>query len=102
MPDFSQLDDRQLRLRIARVRRRMDGNLHAIGREGRRMVSWRELVRRHPGYAALAAAGSGLVFSTVLRRGRLARWLGVRLVREAAGGLAGQLGRELRQILAGK
>ncbi len=91
-----------MRLRIARVRRRMDGQLHAIGREGRSVLSWRALVRRHPGYAGLAAAGAGLVLAAGLRRGRLVRWLGVRLVRGAVDGLAGKLRRDLRQVLGGK
>ncbi|MGD0898427.1 MAG: hypothetical protein ABR915_11365 [Thermoguttaceae bacterium] len=91
-------DHRQLRLRIARLRRRVDRRLQAVGNQGRELVSWRTLVRRYPGYAAMAAAGAGLCLSAALRRGRLVRWLGGRLVREAIDRVAGQLWQDVRTI----
>jgi carbon monoxide dehydrogenase subunit G len=99
MPGLSRLDDRELRLRIARLRRRIDGRLHAVARQGRTLLSWRAVVRRHPGYSAMAAAGAGLSLAAGLRKGRLVGWLGRRLVQAAVGRLAGQFWQDLRQVL---
>lgn len=78
---------RLLRLRIARLRRRMDGRVHGLQAQGRRLASWKTYVRRYPGYAVLAAAGLGLAFSAGLRRGGWTRMLGLQLVRRASRGV---------------
>ena len=62
---------RVLRLRIARLRRRLDGRVHGLASQGRRLTSWRTYVARFPGYAALAAVGLGLAVSVGLRPPRL-------------------------------
>jgi len=80
---------RDLRLRIARARRRIDRRLRGLEREGRRLASWRTYVRQYPARALVAAAGLGLAVSAGLARG-WPRWLGARLVRRALDrGMAG-------------
>lgn len=73
---------RDLRLRIARARRRIDRRVRGLEREGRRLTSWRTYVRQYPAQALVAAAGLGLAASAGLSRG-WTRWLGARLVRRA-------------------
>ena len=91
---------RDLRLRIGRLRRRIDGRIRLAEREARRLVSWRAYVRSYPGYAVTAALGIGLAASAGLSTGRVSRWLGLRLLRRAADGAAGRFCEELRQIWA--
>ena len=91
---------RQLRLRIARQRRRIDARLRAVKDESRRLVSWRTYVRAYPGSAILAALGAGLSFSAGLSFGRIAHWLGLRMVRSALDRVAGSVWDELRRVWA--
>jgi hypothetical protein len=85
---------RRLRIRIARLRRRIDRRVRSVRDEGRRLVSWRTYVRRYPAQAVLAAMGLGLAASAgVSRRGL--RLLGFHLVRRAVGKAFDRLGREL-------
>jgi hypothetical protein len=91
--------DRDLRLQIARVRRRMNGRIHAIEHNGRELLSWRTYVRRYPGYAAGAALGLGLVAAAGLWRGRLPRWLGRKFLRQATDRVVRDVWREVRQFL---
>jgi hypothetical protein len=91
---------RDLRLRIGRLRRQIDGRIHTLGREGRRLASWRTYVRHRPGCAVTAAFGIGLAASAGLSARRISRWLGLRLLRRAAAGAAGQIWQELKQIWA--
>jgi len=91
---------RDLRLRIGRLRRRIDGRIRFAGREARRLVSWRTYVRSYPGYAVTAALGVGLAASAGLSTRRLWRWLGLRLLRRAADGAAGRFWQELKQVWA--
>jgi hypothetical protein len=90
----------ELRLQIARLRRRIDGDLHSAERRGRELLSWRTYVQRYPVYAALAAAGFGMAVAAGLRRGRLPRWLGRQLVGRAADRILGDLWQELRDFWA--
>ena len=78
------LELRRLRLRIGRLRRRIDRRIRAAQREGRRLTSWRTYVERYPGYALLAALGVGLTAAAGLRPGAWARALGLGLIRRAA------------------
>jgi hypothetical protein len=89
---------RELRLRIGRSRRRIDGRLRATRGRARQMVSWRTYVTAYPGWALAAALGVGLAASVGFRPGRLSRWLGLALVRQALGGFQQQLWAELRRI----
>ncbi len=74
---------RQLRLRIGRLRRRIDRHARVAQREGERMVSWRTVVRKLPGNAVLGAFGVGLALAAGLSARPLARWLGLRMVRHS-------------------
>jgi hypothetical protein len=78
-----------LRLQIARLRRRCDGHVYDLGRNARRFKSWRTYVKSFPASAVLAAAGAGLAVSAGFGKRRLARWIGLRLIKRAAG-LAGK------------
>lgn len=82
------LDDlaekRALRLRIGRLRRRVDRRLRAVEREGRLAVSWHAWGRWFPGWAVVAAAGVGLA-ATALRRERWMQAIGHRLARYFGG-----------------
>jgi hypothetical protein len=91
---------RDLRLRVGRLRRQIDGRIHSTEREARRLVSWRTYVRSYPGYAVTAALGAGLAASAGLSRGRVSRWLGLSLLRRGAEGAAARFWQELGQIWA--
>jgi hypothetical protein len=93
---------RDLRLRIGRMRRRINNRLNATRREGRRLLSWREYVVRYPSYAILAAFGVGLAASGgfKLKRGRLLRFFGLQIMRQTAGHAGQHLWREIQRIWA--
>ena len=74
---------RQLRLRIGRMRRRINGRLRATQRETRRLTSWRTYVCGYPGQAALGAFGFGLALSAGLGARHVLRRLGMMLIRRA-------------------
>lgn len=67
-----EIEARQLRLRIGRMRRRVDRRLRAADDERRRLTSWRTYVARYPGGAVAVAFGVRLALSLGLS-GR--RWL---------------------------
>ena len=79
---------RELRLRIGRLRRRIDGRIRSVERSTRRLLSLRTLVERYPGWSMLGALGAGLSVSATLRGGRLLRWLGSQLFRRSADQIA--------------
>ncbi len=89
---------RQLRLRIGRLRRRIDWRACVAHREGQRLFSWRTAVRRLPGNAMAAAFGVGLALAAGLSARSLARWLGLRLVRHALRSGRQAVAAELRRI----
>jgi hypothetical protein len=72
---------RQLRMEIARLRRRIDHRLYATKAQTVKLASWRTYVRRYPAASALAALGAGLALAAGFRRGRLVRWAGSTLLR---------------------
>jgi len=88
---------RALRLRVARLRRRIDCRAHSLQREGRRLVSWQTYVRRYPVPALVAAFGIGLAASTGLRA-RWSRVFGLQLARRVAGKALSGLVSELKAI----
>jgi hypothetical protein len=101
MPDPGEYQARhELRLRIARARRRMDRHLVAASASGRQLLSWQTYVRRYPGYAVLAALGAGLTLSAGLKRGGWGRRLGARLVTQAGGRIGELVWQELRSWVA--
>jgi hypothetical protein len=89
---------RELRLRIGRMRRRIDRRVRGVEARGRELLSWRTYVERYPGYAVLAALGAGLACSAGLRRGRLPQRLGWSLARGAAGRAARLVLSEMRRL----
>ncbi len=89
---------RELRLRIARLRRRIDRRVRVAGDRGRELLQWRTYVRRYPGAAALAAFGTGLTLAAAWNRAGLGRRVGLRLVRQAGGWIGARLWEEFRQF----
>jgi hypothetical protein len=90
---------RELRLRIARARRRIDRRIRGLEREGRRLTSWRTYVRQYPAHALVAAGGLGLAVSAGLSRG-WPRLLGVQLTRRALNRAIARVWQELEAIWA--
>ena len=90
---------RELRLRIGRLRRRIDRRVRSLEREGLRLVSWRTYVRQYPAQAVLAAMGLGLAASAGLSGG-WSRLLGVHLTRRAVDRAVARVWVELEQIWA--
>ena len=91
---------RDIRLRIGRLRRRMGGHVRQCERRARELLSWQTYVKGLPGCAVAGAMGVGLAISADATRRRLARWLGLRLLRHAAKAFSGLFWNELRQIWA--
>jgi len=89
---------RDLRLRIGRLRRRLDARARATQRHAARLASWKTYVRRWPGYAVLAALGLGMSASAGLGGGRWARLLGMRLVRRLGNRAGDRLWQEVRDV----
>lgn len=89
---------RNLRLRIGRLRRRLDGRAHAARRHALRLISWRSYVRRYPGYSFLAALGLGMSVSAGLGGGRWARLLVARLLRRMGENAGQELWIEVQRI----
>ena len=75
---------RELRLRIGRLRRRIDRRVRSVRTQGQRLASWRTYVERYPGYTLLAALGAGLAASAGLGRGGWPALLGRQLARRTA------------------
>lgn len=76
---------RLLRLRIGRLRRRINSRIRGSQQEGQRLLSWRTYVARYPGGALAAAFGVGMATATGLRGPRLIRTISGLLVRRGAG-----------------
>lgn len=89
---------RLLRLRIGRLRRRIDGRIHGLQGQGRRLASWKTYATRYPVYAALVATGLGLAVAAGFRRGAWLRLLGRQLTRRAAGNMVDSVFAELKAI----
>ncbi len=89
---------RRLRLRIGRLRLRIDGRVRGCQRETRRLASWRTYVKGYPGSSITAAFGVGLALAAGLSARSMLRWFGVRLVRRAADTAGRQFWQELQQI----
>ncbi len=91
---------RELRLRIGRLRRRIDLQTHRTTREVRRLASWRTYVTHFPGSAVIGALGVGLALSGGLGLRSLSRWLGMRLVRRGVDAVVKHFCLELGRIWA--
>lgn len=91
-------EKRAIRLRIGRMRRRVDRRLRAIEREGRLLASWRTWVRRLSGRALLGTAGAELAASAAMRRERWLRAIGLRFARYLGGRAFAAALAELRNV----
>ncbi|MBN1589748.1 MAG: hypothetical protein JW888_09555 [Pirellulales bacterium] len=91
---------RRLRLRIGRLRRRIDGRLRATADEGRRLASWRTYVVRYTGSSMAVAFGAGLALAVGLSGPRWLRWAALRSMRQGMHGIGRSLARELRSVWA--
>jgi len=85
-PDDLLRRKRELRLRIGRSRRRINGQLRATRDRAAKLLCWRTYVIRYPAWALAAAMGAGLAASAGFKPARMSRWLGLSLVRHAMGG----------------
>jgi hypothetical protein len=97
MRDDTQLEKRELRLKIGRGRRRIDARLRAAEAEGRKLASWRTYVTRYPAAAVLAAFGLGLSGATVSAPRGILGSLGSVLLRGSAQRATNLAWRELRR-----
>jgi hypothetical protein len=77
-------EKRELRLKIGRMRRRIDARLRAAEVEGRKLASWRTYVMRYPGPAVLAAFGLGLSGATVFTPRGILKHLGTGILHGSA------------------
>ncbi|MEA1950713.1 MAG: hypothetical protein U9N87_04975 [Planctomycetota bacterium] len=89
---------RGLRLRIGRLRRRINSRIRGSRQEGQRLLSWRTYVKRYPSGALAAAFGVGMAASTGLRGPRLIRVVSAMLVRRGAGAISDGVRGELQKI----
>jgi hypothetical protein len=89
---------RDLRLRIGRLRRRIDSRLRATADEGRRLTSWRTYVARYTGSSIAVAFGAGLALAAGLSGTRLLRWVALRSIRQGMHGVGEGLVSELRSV----
>jgi len=95
MKDAVLLEKRELRLKIGRMRRRIDARLRATGAEGRKLASWRTYVARYPGPAVLAAFGLGVSGATVFAPRRILRSVGAALLRGSTERMANIIWRKM-------
>jgi hypothetical protein len=91
---------RQLRLRIGRLRRRIDRRARAVAKEGRRLTSWRTYVTRYTGTSLALAFGVGLALSTGLSGRRLLRRLAAQSIREGLRGVGRSVAGEVKAVWA--
>ena len=89
---------RRLRLKIGRLRRRVNGHIRGSQREGQRLLSWRTYTRRYPVGMLAAALGVGLATSAGLKGPRLLRSICGLLVRRGTGAVAQGVRDELRKL----
>ena len=89
---------RELHRRIGRSRRRIDRRLRGTKDQARQLLSWRTYAVRYPGWALAAALGAGMTASSILRPGRIARWLGRSLMHQAFGGFRQEIWNELQRV----
>jgi len=91
---------RELTVRIARQRRRLDRRADTLLDQSLLLGSWRSYVEQHPGRSLLAAAGAGMALSLLARGGgkRLGR-LGAKLYQAATGAAWGEIWQHLKDIV---
>lgn len=87
-----------MRMRIGRLRRRINSRLRGSRREGQRLLSWRTYVKRYPGGALAAAFGVGIATSTGLKGPRLIRAICGLLLRRGMGAMLAGVRDELLRV----
>jgi hypothetical protein len=96
--DELQRRKRDERLRIARLRRRIDSRLRAAEKHSRQLLSWRTYATRYPAWMMLAALATGMAASAGLRSRHPARLLGVPLLRRALQQIRRYMWRDLQRV----
>lgn len=81
-PSAAELEQRkrELRMRIARARRRIDERLHAIERDSRRLISWQAYISRS-GLRSIESLAVHLAKAAGSRSVQTSRQVGVRFLR---------------------
>jgi hypothetical protein len=92
---------RQLRLRIGRLRRRVDRRLRAADDERRRLTSWRTYAVRYPGSAVAVAFGVGLALALGLSGRRWLRWIAMGTMQQGLRGVGKGVADELLKAWTG-
>jgi hypothetical protein len=95
---MTQPSTRDLRIQIARQRRRVDARLRAARHEIQRLRSWRTYVQHFPGKAIVAAFGIAMATTAAWRGKRWGRQVGLFLARRAFNKTLGGMWGELRAI----
>jgi hypothetical protein len=90
-------EKRELRLKIGRMRRRIDARIRSTQAEGRQLASWRTYVSRYPAPAVLAAFGAGLAGATVGIRPGILKRFGATVLRGAGNRAANLAWHELER-----
>jgi hypothetical protein len=95
MPYDDRQEKREIRLKIGRMRRRLDVRAQKAITEGRKLVSWRAYVGRHPAAAVATAFGLGLSGATAFSSNALLKKLGAALLRGSYDRAIRLIGQEL-------
>jgi hypothetical protein len=88
-------EKREIRLKIGRMRRRLDARARKTMAEGRKLVSWRTYAVRHPAAAVATAFGLGLSGAAAWYSNAFLKKLGSALVRGSYDRAIRLVGREL-------
>lgn len=89
---------RLLRLRIGRLRRRIDRRVRATADEGRRLTSWRTYIAQYTGSSIAVAFGIGLALAAGLSGPWLLRRVALRSIRQGMRGVGRGLVGELARV----
>ncbi len=88
---------RDVRARIARLRRRIDRNTGRLADRSGQLLAWRSCVARHPAQSLLAATGVGFVLATMIEKVRFPAEAGAKLYDLATGAAWMGVWRHLRK-----
>jgi hypothetical protein len=95
MPHDDRQEKREIRLKIGRMRRRLDARAQKAIAEGRTLVSWRTYAGRHPAAAIATAFGLGLSGAAVFSSNVFLKKLGAALLRGSYDRALRLIGQEL-------
>ena len=91
-------EKRQLRVAIARSRRRIDRRMRNSSKATRRLTSWKTYVERWPALALAAGLGFGWVLAVGLRPRFLLGLFGARMMRDMSTKTTDLLANELKSF----